>query len=151
MTRKQRKKKGLKEKKRLCLAPFRALAKVKDAARRLQGMRFIGWDLGHDGAGVVTGRLSGSQPAIQNLPRSIQGRLELVQADYSEIEQHVLTMVEQVRNAVAIPETILSEETSDAVRRLTQTAKDRAMEKAMLFGSRYGMSPAKIARTLTGK
>lgn len=112
--------------------------------------------------GTVTGRLSSSDPNLQNIPiRTEQGRRirdafvappghQLIGADYSQVELRILAHVsgdEGLRSAFLEGRDIHSA-TASAVFEVPQnevTIEQRSMAKRVNFGLMYGMGPYRLA------
>jgi DNA polymerase-1 len=115
--------------------------------------------------GAATGRLSSSDPNLQNIPvRTAEGRKiraafvpregwSLVSADYSQIELRVMA------HQSADPELIATFERGEDIHRLTASriynvpyaavsGDQRRAAKTINFGILYGMGPQRLARDL---
>jgi len=115
--------------------------------------------------GAVTGRLSSSDPNLQNIPvRTAEGRKiraafvpqegwSLVSADYSQVELRVMA------HQSADPDLIATFERGEDIHRLTAariynvpyasvTGDQRRAAKTINFGILYGMGPQRLARDL---
>lgn len=117
-------------------------------------------------AGVVTGRLSSSDPNLQNIPiRTETGRqireafvasspdLILLVADYSQIELRLLAhfcqddaLLKAFRDGLDIHRAVAAQ--VNGVKLEEVTAEQRSAAKAVNFGIIYGQSPFGLARSL---
>lgn len=115
--------------------------------------------------GAATGRLSSSEPNLQNIPiRTQEGRrirqafiapsgYELVSADYSQIELRIMAHISQDPNLLKAFEQNLDVHKSTAAEVLgisidKVTADERRAAKAINFGLIYGMSAFGLAKQL---
>ncbi len=114
--------------------------------------------------GTATGRLSSSDPNLQNIPiRTAQGReirrafragidnWVLISADYSQVELRILAhiadeaaLAEAFRNGMDIHNATASRIFGVSPDAVDQTLRSRA--KAINFGIIYGMGPQRLAR-----
>ncbi|WGL60168.1 DNA polymerase I [Pigmentibacter sp. JX0631] len=114
--------------------------------------------------GTATGRLSSSDPNLQNIPvktdwgkkvraafNASKGNYHIISADYSQIELRVLAHISQDKNMLAAFNSgadihrqtaaqILGKDPSEV------TAAERNSAKAINFGIIYGMGPQRLAK-----
>lgn len=116
-------------------------------------------------AGAATGRLSSSEPNLQNIPiRSAEGReirrafvaepgWKLVSADYSQVELRLMahlsgdpTMIEGFKAGVDVHRRTAAEIFGVSLEAVTDTQRRQA--KAINFGILYGMGPYRLSNEL---
>jgi len=148
---------------------YRSLAKLKntyvDALPRLVNPATGRIHTSYNQMGTVTGRLSSSEPNLQNIPvRNEEGRTirraflaapgyELISADYSQIELRILAHYsrdEVLMTAFRHGEDIHLRTAAEVfgVQPNAVTAEMRRQAKTINFGIIYGMSPFGLAREL---
>jgi DNA polymerase-1 len=148
---------------------YRSLIKLKntyvDALPRLVNPQTGRIHTSYNQTGTVTGRLSSSEPNLQNIPvRTEEGRLirrafvadpgfHLLAADYSQIELRILAHYsrdEVLRTAFQKGEDIHLRTAAEVFGVGTEavTAEMRRQAKTINFGIIYGMSPFGLAREL---
>jgi DNA polymerase-1 len=115
--------------------------------------------------GAATGRLSSSDPNLQNIPvRTVEGRrirqafiarpgYKIVSADYSQIELRIMSHISQDPALLSAFERNLDIHQATAAEVLgipleTVTSEQRRSAKAINFGLIYGMSSFGLARQL---
>ncbi len=114
--------------------------------------------------GTATGRLSSSDPNLQNIPvktewgkkvraafNSSQNNYHIISADYSQIELRVLAHISQDKNMLAAFNSGADIHKQTAAQILgkslnTVTAAERNSAKAINFGIIYGMGPQRLAK-----
>lgn len=107
--------------------------------------------------GTVTGRLSCSNPNLQNIPRETSSPVKemfvaspgmvLVQADYSQIELRLGAWIAKEKNMLkAFDEGLdLHTETARTILGREPSKEERTHAKTVNFGIFYGMGPQKLA------
>ena len=148
---------------------FRQLAKLKstytDALQESVNSRTGRVHTSYSMVGALTGRLSSSDPNLQNIPiRTTEGRSirtafiaeagsKIISADYSQIELRLVahvakekSMLEAFRNGIDIHAQTAAEVFEVPINKLNGETRRRA--KAINFGIIYGISGFGLARNL---